>query len=72
MKIIVYQVILLSYSSGCSGNAKGGRYNVLITNEYHSTPTTANLVVTKKVINNGIGNKKPSDFTITVTGNDIS
>jgi hypothetical protein len=27
------------------------------------------LSVVKKVINNGIGNKKPSDFTITVTGN---
>jgi hypothetical protein len=27
------------------------------------------LSVVKKVINNGIGNKKPSDFTIAVTGN---
>ncbi|MFL6363838.1 MAG: beta-propeller fold lactonase family protein [Nitrososphaeraceae archaeon] len=61
-----------SYSSGCSGAAKGGRIQCTITNEYHSTPTTANLVVTEKVINNGIGNKKPSDFTITVTGNDPS
>ncbi|MFL6469887.1 MAG: beta-propeller fold lactonase family protein [Nitrososphaeraceae archaeon] len=61
-----------SYSSECSGTAKGGRIQCTITNEYHSTPTTANLVVTEKVINNGIGNKKPSDFTITVTGNDPS
>src|SRR4051812_23351980 len=30
------------------------------------------LSVVKKIINNGIGNKKPSDFTITVTGNDPS
>jgi Prealbumin-like fold domain len=28
------------------------------------------LIVTKKVINEGIGNKKPSDFTINVHGND--
>jgi YVTN family beta-propeller protein len=61
-----------SYSSGCSGTAKGGRIQCTITNEYHPTPTTANLVVTKKVINNGIGTKKPSDFTITVTGNNPS
>jgi YVTN family beta-propeller protein len=61
-----------SYSSECSGTAKGGRIQCTITNEYHSTPTTANLVVTEKVINNGIGNKKPSDFTITITGNDPS
>ena len=61
-----------SYSSDCSGTAKGGRIQCTITNEFRSTPTTANLVVTKNVINNGIGNKKPSDFTITVTGNDPS
>ena len=30
------------------------------------------LTVVKNIINNGIGNKKPSDFTITVTGNDPS
>jgi Prealbumin-like fold domain len=28
------------------------------------------LIVTKKVINEGIGNKKPSDFTVNVHGND--
>jgi phospholipase C len=61
-----------SYFSGCSGTAKGGRIQCTITNEFRPTPTTANLVVTKNVINNGIGTKKPSDFTITVKGNDPS
>jgi hypothetical protein len=34
-------------------------------NQVHGT-----MIVTKKVINEGIGNKKPSDFTINVHGND--
>ena len=61
-----------SYSSGCSGTAKGGHIQCTITNEYRSLPITAKLIVTKKVINNGIGDKKPSDFTITVRGNNPS
>jgi YVTN family beta-propeller protein len=61
-----------SYSSGCSGTAKGGHIQCTITNEYRLTPITAKLTVTKKVINNGIGDKKPSDFTISVTGNNPS
>ncbi len=61
-----------SYSSGCSGTAKGGHIQCTITNEYRSLPITAKLIVTKKVISNGIGDKKPSDFTITVTGNNPS
>jgi YVTN family beta-propeller protein len=61
-----------SYSSGCSGTAKGGHIQCTITNEYRLTPITAKLTVTKKVINNGIDDKKPSDFTITVSGNNPS
>jgi YVTN family beta-propeller protein len=61
-----------SYSSGCSGTAKGGHIQCTITNEYQLTPITAKLTVTKKVINNGIDDKKPSDFTITVSGNNPS
>jgi YVTN family beta-propeller protein len=58
-----------SYSSGCSGTARGGHIQCLITNEYQLIPTMAKLTVTKKVINNGIADKNPSDFTITVSGN---
>jgi YVTN family beta-propeller protein len=61
-----------SYSSDCSGTAKGGHLQCTITNEYRLTPITAKLTVTKKVLNNGIGDKKPSDFTITITGNNPS
>jgi YVTN family beta-propeller protein len=62
-----------SYSSGCSGVAKGGiPIKCTITNGYQPTPKMAKLMVTKKIINNGIGVKNPSDFTITVTGNNPS
>ena len=61
------------YSSGCSGTANGGiPIKCTITNTYQPTPTVAKLMVVKKIINNGIGNKKPSDFTITVSGNSPS
>jgi YVTN family beta-propeller protein len=58
-----------SYSSGCSGIARGGHIQCTITNDYQLTPTMSKLRVTKKVVNNGIGDKNPSDFTITVSGN---
>jgi YVTN family beta-propeller protein len=62
-----------SYSSGCSGTANGGvPIKCTITNAYQPTPTVAKLMVVKKIINNGIGDKKPSDFTITVSGNSPS
>jgi YVTN family beta-propeller protein len=58
-----------SYSSGCSGDASGGvPIKCSITNVYQTNPTMAKLIVIKKVINNGIGNKNPSDFTMTVSG----
>ncbi|MGA7042634.1 MAG: hypothetical protein WBY71_03095, partial [Nitrososphaeraceae archaeon] len=61
------------YSSGCSGTANGGvPIKCTITNVYQPTPTVAKLMVVKKIINNGIGDKKPSDFTITVSGNSPS
>ncbi len=59
-----------SYSSGCSGDASGGvPIKCSITNVYQTNPTMAKLIVIKKVINNGIGDKNPSDFTMTVSGN---
>ena len=62
-----------SYSSGCSGTASGGvPIKCTITNVYQPIPTMAKLMVSKKVINNGIGDKNPSDFTITVSGNSPS
>ena len=63
-----------SYSSECSGTAKGGRIQCTITNEYTASPpgSTTFLDVITNVINNNQGTKKPSDFTITVTGNDPS
>ena len=60
-------------SRECSGNMREGESKrCTITNTYSepSPPvTTANIIVTKKVINEGGGDKKPSDFTITVDGN---
>ncbi|MDQ6864852.1 MAG: hypothetical protein M3044_13650, partial [Thermoproteota archaeon] len=57
-----------AYSSGCSGTASGGvPINCTITNIY--TPVLGTLVVTTKVDNTNGGTKKPSDFTISVTGN---
>jgi hypothetical protein len=35
-------------------------------------PVRGTLVVTEKVVNEGAGNNKPSDFTITVHGNNPS
>jgi len=63
-----------SYSSECSGTAKGDRIQCTITNEYTASPpgSTTFLDVITNVINHNQGTKKPSDFTITVTGNDPS
>jgi YVTN family beta-propeller protein len=60
-------------SKECSGNIREGESkDCTITNTYSEPPppiTTATIFVTKKVINEGGGDKKPSDFTITVDGN---
>ena len=60
-------------SKGCSGNIREGeRKECNITNTYSVVPppvTTGMIIVTKKVINEGGGDKQPSDFTITVDGN---
>src|SRR5712691_1979413 len=57
-----------TYSSGCSGSASGGvPINCTFTNLY--TPVLGTLVVTTKVDNTNGGTKKPSDFTISMTGN---
>jgi YVTN family beta-propeller protein len=60
-------------SKECSGNMREGESKrCTITNTYSepSPPvTTANIIVTKKVINDGGGDKRPSDFAITVDGN---
>ena len=59
-----------TYSSGCSGTASGGLIKCTITNKY--IPTTGTLVVTTIVDNTNGGTKKPSDFTISVSGNSPS
>ena len=60
-------------SKECSGNIREGeRRECTITNTYSVVPppvTTGMIIVTKKVINEGGGDKQPSDFTITVEGN---
>ncbi len=57
-----------AYSSGCSGTASGGvPISCTVTNLY--TPNLGTLVVNTKVDNTNGGTKKPSDFTISVTGN---
>jgi Prealbumin-like fold domain len=56
-----------TYSSGCSGTASGGLIKCTVTNKY--TPLVGTVVVTTKVDDTNGGTKKPSDFTITVSGN---
>ncbi|MGI8832075.1 MAG: hypothetical protein ACR2IS_05490, partial [Nitrososphaeraceae archaeon] len=62
-----------TFSKECSGNIRQGeRKECTITNTYSISPppiATGMIIVTKKVINEGGGDKKPSDFTITVNGN---
>ncbi|HYY49641.1 MAG TPA: hypothetical protein VE643_02125 [Nitrososphaeraceae archaeon] len=65
----------VSYSSGCSGTANGGvPIKCTVTNKYTGAPpgSTTFLDVITNVINNNQGTKKPSDFTITVKGNNPS
>jgi YVTN family beta-propeller protein len=64
-------------SNECSGTINDGETKkCTITNTYSASPappiTTGKIIVTKKVINEGGGNKNPSDFTITVNGNNPS
>jgi hypothetical protein len=64
-----------SYSSGCSGTASGGvPIKCTITNKYILPPlgSTTFLSVITKVDNTNGGTKKPSDFTISVSGNSPS
>jgi YVTN family beta-propeller protein len=60
-------------SNECSGTINDGETKeCTIANTYSALPppvTTGKIIVIKKVINEGGGNKKPSDFTITVNGN---
>jgi YVTN family beta-propeller protein len=60
-------------SKECSGNMREGESKkCTITNTYSEPPPpvmTAKIIVTKKVINEGGGDREPSDFTITVDGN---
>src|SRR5215831_7933625 len=60
-----------SYSSGCSGIASGGLVKCTITNRFSGSPpgSTTFLSVITHVDNIYGGTKKPSDFTITVSGN---
>ena len=65
----------VSYSSGCSGNANGGvPIKCTVNNKYTGAPpgSTTFLNVITKVINNNQGTKKPSDFTIIVSGKNPS
>src|SRR3954452_21429026 len=61
-------------SSGCSGSISPDQErNCTITNVYNKpVPPTGKIVVTKQVVNDGGGNKRPSDFTINVDGNNPS
>ena len=60
-------------SKECSGNMRESESKkCTITNTYSEPPppvTTAKIIVTKKVINEGGGDREPSDFTITIDGN---
>ncbi len=64
-------------SSGCSGSINPDQErNCTITNVYNKPVpppvTTGKIIVTKQVVNDGGGNKRPSDFTINVDGNNPS
>jgi YVTN family beta-propeller protein len=61
-----------SYSSNCAGNIRtGDTVRCTITNKYNQfiPGILPKLIVTKQVINEGGGEAEPSDFTITVDGN---
>ena len=64
-----------NYSVDCKGTIKSGEIkNCTITNKYNPfiPGLLSKLIVTKKVINKGGGNKRASDFTISVSGNNPS
>jgi len=63
-----------SYSSGCSGIASVGLVKCTITNRFSGSPpgSTTFLSVITHVDNIYGGTKKPSDFTISVSGNSPS
>jgi YVTN family beta-propeller protein len=61
-----------SYSSECAGTIEAGEtMSCTISNKYNPfiPGILSKLIVTKKVVNEGGGDKKPSDFTITINGN---
>ncbi|MDQ4018007.1 MAG: hypothetical protein M3129_05645, partial [Thermoproteota archaeon] len=61
-----------SYSSECAGTIQAGKtVSCTISNKYNPfiPGILSKLIVTKKVVNEGGGDKQPSDFTITVSGN---
>src|SRR6478735_4236493 len=64
------------YSKDCSGNANANPNSIKcnITNVYQEPRPTSKLIVIKNVENSQQGslNKRPSDFTITVHGNNPS
>ncbi|HZB63848.1 MAG TPA: beta-propeller fold lactonase family protein [Nitrososphaeraceae archaeon] len=58
-------------SASCSGTINPGQTKTCtITNTYNSPLLTGTVKVVNKVVNDGGGSKGPSDFTITVNGND--
>jgi Prealbumin-like fold domain len=58
------------YSSGCYGTASGGLVKCIVTNKYTPPPgSTTFLNVITTVDNTKGGTKRPSDFTISVSGN---
>lgn len=62
-----------TYSSGCSGTANGGvPIKCTVTNQYTLVGSLTFLNVITKVDNSNGGTKKPSNFTITVSGNSPS
>jgi prealbumin domain-containing protein len=58
-----------TYSSGCSGDASGGLIKCTITNKYTVIGSLTFLNVITSVDNTNGGTKSPSDFSITVSGN---
>src|SRR5215471_1520744 len=62
-----------TYSSGCTGSInEGKKINCTVTKQYTPTPESTTLNVVTKVDNTNGGTKQPSDFTITVSGNNPS
>jgi hypothetical protein len=67
-------LLSISYAKREAGEKQSDIIRISTENKTSSLPSNNQgiVIVTKKIINEGGGDKKPSDFTITIHGNDPS